>query len=159
RRDDEDVGAGAAEDMVLGAAQAEAAACGRRLGRDAVELEAVARLVAGDGEEALAARGRGQVLVLLRFAAAEKERGLSQEHRGDDRLWAEAAPELLEDHHLRDMAEAAAAELLGERQAEPAEVGHLAPQLGAVGPGVAEAAHAPERGAAADEVARRGADH
>ena len=74
---------------------------------------------------------RRQHARLLRLAAAQPHRGAAQHHRRQVRLQDQRAAERLHHQHDLDRAAAEPAVLLGERQAEQAQLGVLRPQRGA----------------------------
>jgi hypothetical protein len=155
RRDHEPIGDVPVEDLDLLTRECEAAAgplCPRR---HVGQLVTAPRLLVRERRQPLARDQRGQMVVLLRVASAEQQRGRREQHAADERLGQEAAPRLL--HHDRKVAppEPRAAVLLGDDDAEPAELGHGGPELAREPERVvAELAHATERRAAVHELAR-----
>ena len=88
-----------------------------------------ARLSRGDG---------GEPPVLLRRAARELDAEAAQDHGGEEGPRVCRAAHLLEHDGELDQRKAGSALLLGEGEAEPAELGHLAPQRLAVAARVVE---------------------
>ena len=90
----------------------------------------------------LALREPRQPALLLLFAARQQQRLGGQIDRRRERRRREAAAELLGDHAQLEIAEAGAAVFLGNGRAEPAHLGHAAPERLVVGRvGLEDAAH------------------
>ena len=85
---------------------------------------------------AVPAAMRGQPLLLLRGAAAEREPEPAEDDAREIRSGICRAAQLLQHERQLHEAEPGAALLLGEGEAEPAELGHLAPEIVAVALGV-----------------------
>src|SRR4029450_1680826 len=79
---------------------------------------------------------RGQPLLLLGGAAAQLDAEAAQHHAGEVRARVRRAAHLLQHERQLDQSQPGAALLLREGQAQPAELGHLAPERLGVAPRV-----------------------
>ena len=144
RHDHDLVGDVAVQHVALGAAHAESAAVLFGLRLDRIGREATL-LLEGEGEHALAAADIGEQVLLERLAAAEQQSVAAEQHRRDEGLRREHATALAEHHPKLAVAHVGAADGLGERNADPAELAHLLPEIPVnpvASPPVAELSHA-----------------
>jgi hypothetical protein len=125
-------------------------------------VAARAELVERERDELLATRDSGQPGRLLRLVSAQQQGLCAQQQRGHQRLRHEAPAALLQHHGQVEEAEPEPVVRLGQLQTQPAEAGHLAPQVvaeAALVPRVAQRAQAPHGGVLVHELTRRAAQH
>ena len=116
-------------------------AVGAALHREAAGCRRRAGVPERRGAAQLARRQRPQEALALVVGAAEREREAG-DRVGEERRGGQRVAHLLEEHGEVDDPEPLAAPLLGQRQAGPAELGHLVPvALVEAGLGVGELAH------------------
>src|SRR6185503_2496515 len=114
------------------------------------------RLLIGERSEPFARHEWGQVCLLLGIAARQQDGGRGQQHAPDDGLGEEAAPDFLHDDREIRPAEPRATILLGDDDAEPAELGHRRPKLAREPDRIfTQLAYAAERRASRHQLARR----
>ena len=114
----------------LRAREDEAAALPRLGGdRDPGGVPAGALLEEGEGGPGLPGGDARQPRRLLCLRARVEHREPAEEHGREERAGHDGAPHLLEDHREVDESQADATVRLGVDQAEPAELGELAPEL------------------------------
>jgi hypothetical protein len=143
RHDHELVGHVTVEHEELLAADAVAVAVARGARLDGIRREA-ALLLERQGQQPVAAAQLGEQLLLDGLGAAQQHGVPAQQHARDERLGREHSPALAEHDAELAVAHVRTANVLGERDSEPAELGHLLPQpareAGLI-PRVAERAH------------------
>jgi hypothetical protein len=145
------------EPLVPGQPEARRRALGT--GRDAPGIVAAVGLGPRQRQRRAPRHHRRQPRALLRGVAGREDRHARDERR-DDRLGDQRLTELLEDERQIDEARADAAHGLGEHQAEPAEIAHLAPHLGRPPDRIlAQLAHPRHRRLLAGERERRVDEH
>ena len=151
--DHEQVRGARVRDELLLAGQHERVAVRLALQRDAGRREHVARLEQRQRADPGPVGQARQPARLLLGAARIEDRGRGQGGR-HERGGEERAPGLVQQHHQVHPGEPGAALLLGNGQAEPAQLGQLLPQLGRVArPRLHDLAHLLERAARVEELA------
>ena len=124
--DEEEVGGGGVQDEHLLAVEDDAVAVGARLHREAADGRRRAGVPERRRAAQLARGQRPQEALALVVGAAERERQAG-DRVGEERRGGERVAHLLEEDGELDDAEPLPAPLLGQRQAGPAELGHLVP--------------------------------
>ncbi len=121
-----------AKDDTLGAIDGEAVAGFLRLGFDVEEVEPCLAFGEGKGQLQAAFGEFREQLLFLRFATAVEDEIAAKHHGGEVRLQNQASAEPFHDHHDLGGAAADPSILLGECDAQPAELRHLLPVVFAV---------------------------
>ena len=124
--DEEEVGRRCVHHQDLLAVENDALPVGARLHREAADRRRAAGIPEGGRAAQLALGQWPQVALALLVGAAERE-GEAGDRVGEERRGGERVAHLLEENGKLDDAEALPAPLLRQRQAGPAQLGHLVP--------------------------------